>query len=100
MNEKLFAKQLVILRKEQKMTQEELADQLHVSAQAVSKWENGHSLPETALLPELARILDVSIDNLFRQDKLVILEALYGDGIDSINVTKRMNRLVEGDALK
>lgn len=99
MNEKLFAKQLAFLRKEQKMTQEELAGHLHVSSQAVSKWENGHSLPETALLPKLARILDTNIDNFFRNDNLVILEALYGDGIEYINVTKRLNRFIEKDVL-
>ena len=99
MNEKNFAKQLSLLRRESGMTQEELSGQLHVSPQAVSKWENGHSLPETALLPEIARLLNVAIDELFSDGNLTILEAMYGDGIKNINVTKRLNRLIENDAL-
>nr|HML47580.1 helix-turn-helix transcriptional regulator [Clostridia bacterium] len=100
MDEKQFARQLALLRREAGRTQEELAAALHVSPQAVSKWENGHSLPETALLPDLARLLDVSIDQLFNPGKLMILEAFFGDGMASVNVTKRLNRLVENDALQ
>ncbi len=70
------------------------------STQAVSKWENGHSLPETALLPELARALGVSIDTLFNQGDLLILDARFGDGFEAHNVTKRMNILVENGVLE
>jgi len=35
-------------------TQEELAEKIGISAQAISKWENSHTLPETAMLPVLA----------------------------------------------
>ena len=52
------------LRKAAGMTQEELAERMGISAQAVSKWENGHCLPETAVLPKLARLLDSSIDDI------------------------------------
>lgn len=89
----------MLLRKTSGLTQEALAVQLHVSSQAVSKWENGHSLPETALLPEIARLLDVNIDALFHSGSLTILEALFGDGIKSVNVTKRLNRLIEQETL-
>jgi len=44
-----IGKQITILRKERGYTQEALAEALSVSPQAISKWENGHSLPETAL---------------------------------------------------
>jgi len=52
-------------RTQQNMTQEELASRLSVSAQAVSKWERGESLPDTALLPVIADALEVSLDRLF-----------------------------------
>lgn len=100
MNEKQFGRQLALLRKESGLTQEDLAMRLHISSQAVSKWENGHSLPETALLPEIALLLDVSIDTLFHSGSLIILEALFGDGIESVNVTKRLNRLIENGTLE
>lgn len=51
-------------RKSQGLTQEQLGDRVGVSAQAVSKWENGESCPEVALLPELCAALEVSADAL------------------------------------
>ncbi len=47
------------------MTQEQLASALNLSAQAVSKWENGVTLPDIGLLPELSALFGVSIDGLF-----------------------------------
>ncbi len=51
-------------RIEKKMTQQALADALNVSATAISKWENGHSLPDITMLEPLSSILDVSITDL------------------------------------
>ena len=59
-----FSKKLQMLRKEKKVTQEQLASCLGVSAQAVSKWENG-SYPEGDLLPALSDYFGVSIDYLY-----------------------------------
>lgn len=56
--------QILLLRKRNGFTQEELAEKLGISAQAVSKWENGHTLPETAFLPLLAKLLNSSIDSI------------------------------------
>ena len=53
------------LRLSKSMTQEQLAQTLHVSAQAVSKWENGSSMPDIQLLPLLSVTLGTSIDALF-----------------------------------
>ncbi len=47
------------------MTQEELAKKLNISPQSVSKWDQKISSPDITLLPELAEIFDISIDNLF-----------------------------------
>ncbi len=51
-------------RKAQNLTQDELAKQLSISYQAISKWENGITKPDISLLPVLASILNVSIDSL------------------------------------
>jgi len=59
-----IGKQIAMLRKEKGLTGENLAGILQVSPQAVSKWENGKCLPETILLPELAKALNCSIDTL------------------------------------
>lgn len=57
------------LRKEKQLTQKELADKLHITDKAVSKWERGLSCPDIALLPELAGILDVTVDELLRGER-------------------------------
>ncbi len=51
-------------RKELGYTQQNLADKLNISFQAVSKWENGTSTPDIALLPQIAGILNTSVDAL------------------------------------
>lgn len=51
-------------RKEQNLTQEQVANQLGVSAPAVNKWENGISYPDIELLAPLARLLKIDIDTL------------------------------------
>lgn len=51
-------------RKEKGMTQEELAEKLGLSSQAVSKWENDASCPDIALLPQLCKLLGVTADEL------------------------------------
>lgn len=53
------------LRKKKDMTQEKLAEYLNVSFQAVSKWETGAASPDLSMIVPLARLLGVSIDELF-----------------------------------
>ena len=59
-----FAENLKILRKEKNLSQEQLAEIMDVSRQAVSKWEQGSGYPETEKLIALAQRLDVSLDVL------------------------------------
>ncbi|UVI30123.1 helix-turn-helix domain-containing protein [Paenibacillus spongiae] len=61
-------KRIALLRHRKGLTQEQLGQQLNVSGQAVSKWENGDSLPDTALLVHLARALECTIDYLLGSD--------------------------------
>ncbi len=61
------------------MTQERLSQSVGVTAQAVSKWESGQSYPDITLLPELAAVLGVSIDELFessQEQHLTRIEAM------------------------
>lgn len=53
------------LRKQKSITQEELADVLHISFQAISKWENGIAQPEVSMIPVIANYFGVTIDELF-----------------------------------
>lgn len=63
MKDKL-ARNISIYRKEKGLTQEELAQLLGISFQAVSKWENAQTMPDISLLPPLSQILEVSVDKL------------------------------------
>lgn len=61
-----FGKNIYKLRKERGWTQAELADRLGVTNQAVSKWETGESLPDSALLMPLSELFGTTIDELFK----------------------------------
>ncbi len=63
MNETL-GKRIAQYRKEQGLTQENLAEKLGVSSQAVSKWENDQTCPDILLLPDLAKLFGISVDAL------------------------------------
>lgn len=57
------------LRKEKGMTQQELADKLQLTDKAVSKWERGLACPDISILPQIAEILGVSVDDLLSNPK-------------------------------
>ena len=59
-----LGKRIANLRRQKELRQEDLAEQLNVSAQAVSKWENDLTCPDITLLPQLASILGVTVDVL------------------------------------
>jgi len=65
---KIFSKNLRKLRQGKRLTQEYVAERLGVSAQAVSRWETGATLPDVMLLPEIARLYEVLVDDLFKED--------------------------------
>ena len=61
-----FGKRIAALRKEQGMTQLELAGKMGVTDKAVSKWERDLSFPDVCLLPRLAEIFHVTVDELMQ----------------------------------
>ena len=63
-----FGETLKRLRKQKDMTQEQLAEYLNISAQAVSRWETSLTLPDITVLPAIANIFDVSADVLLGID--------------------------------
>ena len=62
MDSKKIGAQIAHLRKEKGLTQNDLGDRLGVTFQAVSKWERGETLPDTAILLDLAQALGTSVD--------------------------------------
>lgn len=59
-----IGKRIALLRKEKGMTQEDLANAMGVSPQAVSKWENDQTCPDISALPKLSKLLGVTVDEL------------------------------------
>ena len=64
-----LGKRIANLRKSKNLKQDDLAQKLNVSPQAVSKWENDQTCPDISLLPELAKTLGVSVDTLLSGEK-------------------------------
>lgn len=83
--------------KEQRMalglTQQQLAEQLHVTNKAISRWETGNAYPDIALLDDLAAALSVSVEELCRGEKLALPSAdtnvLLGDVISEVKQQKK-----------
>ena len=59
-----FGKQIKQIRADRKMTQEQMANELHVSRQAVSNWENNKNLPDLELIIRIAQVFHLSLDEL------------------------------------
>ena len=74
--EETLGKRIAQLRREKSLRQDDLAQMLEVSPQAVSKWENDQTCPDIMLLPALARILGVTVDELLsgKQEPLVQIQ--------------------------
>ena len=62
-----FGEQLQLLRRRSGLTQEQFAEELRVSRQAVSKWESGKGYPEVEKLLYICRRYDVTLNDLFGQ---------------------------------
>ena len=65
----MFADNLIELRKLHHMSQDELADQIHVSRQTLSKYETGESLPDIEKCKKLADVFGVTVDDLISYGK-------------------------------
>ena len=59
---KTVGNQIAMLRKQKGLTQNDLGERLGVSFQAVSKWERGETLPDTAILLDMAEVLETTVD--------------------------------------
>lgn len=83
MNTSKIGNFILKLRKENKMTQQELADKLFVTDKAVSKWENGRCIPDVSLFEPLCKIFNVSVSEL-----------LNGERIEDKSITKTSEKIL------
>ena len=70
MNQERIGKFIADCRKKKKLTQEELAQKLGITAKAVSKWECGRGLPDVSLYKDLCNILGITLNEFFIGEKI------------------------------
>ena len=72
----LFGDKLKLLRKENNLTQEELAFKLNVSRQAITKWECNEGIPDIDNLKEISKLFNTTIDELVKEEKAINIEKI------------------------
>lgn len=65
-----FCEKLQMIRKSNNLSQEQLADKLNISRQAVSKWESGQGYPEIDKLIHISKIFEISLDELLKKETI------------------------------
>lgn len=70
----LIGRKIKEARTKKKMTQQELSDLLNVSRSAISNWEGGRNYPDLDMIVQLSDILEISLNQLLREDKIMIKE--------------------------
>ncbi len=70
MNQEKIGMFIADCRKEQGLTQQQLADQLGITNRAVSKWENAKSMPDVSVMMPLCEILQISVNELLSGEKI------------------------------
>ena len=71
MNQEKIGKFIAKVRKEKKMTQQELAKKLNITDRAISHWENGRSMPDAGIMLELCKLLDINVNELLSAKKII-----------------------------
>ena len=69
-----IGKFIALRRKKVNLTQESLAEKLYVTDRAVSKWENGRSMPDSSIMLELCNILDITVNELLSGEEINMKE--------------------------
>lgn len=101
--EETIGKRIAARRKEKGYTQEEIAERLGITAQAVSKWENDTSCPDISLLPALAEMLGTTVDALLSgktSDTLRVLPPEERRSIDEVTLRILVDTAEDNDRVR
>ena len=100
MNESI-GNRIAKFRKAKAMTQEDLANQLGVSSQAVSKWENDASCPDISLLPQLCKVLGVTTDELLtgKNDEVKLVPVEHRKPLEQLTMRIKVDS-AQGDKVR
>ena len=89
-----LSEKLYELRKKRALSQEQLAEQLGVSRQAISKWESGKAVPETDTLISISKYFDVSLDYLMKEENSISENAVSLEVHQTEATNKREKRIL------
>lgn len=96
---KTIGENIAAFRKEKQLTQEELAEKMAVTPQAVSKWECDSSYPDVTVMQQLARVLGVTVDEILNgKQELPVLKQAEPEKIDRRILSIAMN--TDGTTIK
>ena len=100
MNETIGSR-IAKFRKGKNLTQEELANQVGVSSQAVSKWENDASCPDISLLPQLCKVLGITTDELLtgKNDEVKLVPVDQRKSLDALTLRIKVDS-AQGDKVR
>lgn len=87
------------LRKKYGLSQDELAEKVYVTRQAVSRWENGETIPNTETLKLLSNLFDVSINTLLGSPRKLICQCC-GMPLDDSTISKEIDGTFNEDYCK
>lgn len=95
MNQEKIGKFIAECRKNKKMTQQDLAEQLGITDRAISNWENGKNMPDLSLFKPLCHLLDITINDLMSGERVGVKE--YQDRLEEniINTIDYTNKKIE-----
>lgn len=82
-----FSESVKKYRKAKELTQEQLAQKLFVTKQAISKWETGRGYPDTSTLPTISKVLGISIDELMGEETIENKKSYFKGILTSIGIT-------------
>ena len=84
-----------MVRSEKGISQKELAEKIHVSNAAVSKWENGHGFPDISSLESLSLVLEISLAELIRGERWETMEVRSEEMVDHENQNQMVKDIIQ-----